>query len=99
MSSSHLISHSPRETDTSCDASTRTGYGVWFSVTVPPRAAGVALRGRGAGWGVRPTVGPQDRHPPGGGTGGPDGTGAPRRGAHIGTGGPGCEPGVPRPEE
>src|SRR3954462_3391472 len=62
MSSSHLISHSPRETDTSCDALTRTGYGVGFSVTVPPRAAEVALPGRGAGWGVRPTVGPGDRH-------------------------------------
>src|SRR3954471_20006575 len=69
--SSHLTSHSPLEADASSDALTRTGYGVRFSVTVPPRAAGVALRGRGAGWApvrrwghgidVRRAAGPADQ--------------------------------------
>jgi hypothetical protein len=70
MSSNHLISHSPRETDTSCAASTRTGYGVRFSVTVAPRAARARAGGeapgeapvrRGHGIGVRRVAGPADQ--------------------------------------
>src|SRR4051794_1824526 len=92
ISNSHLISHNPRDIDGSSAASTRTGYGAGFSVTVPPRAAGAALRGRGAGsapvrrWAT-------GRHAPGGWAGGPDEQGVRR--ASAGTGGLLWEAAVP----
>src|SRR4051794_18711797 len=71
MSSSHFTSHNARETDAASEASTRTGYGGRFSVTVPPRAADAALRGGGRGGPPLPR--PQDRRPPGGWAGGREG--------------------------
>src|SRR3954447_20108158 len=44
MSSSHFTNHSPRD-GASSDASTRTGYGVRFSVTSPPHRAVLFVRG------------------------------------------------------
>src|SRR5688572_12088156 len=48
MRRSHFTSQSPRESDGSSEPSTRTGYGVLFSVT------GVLLDGRGAPGRVHP---------------------------------------------
>src|SRR5512133_1548481 len=55
MSSSHLISHRPREAVAPSDASTRTGYGPYSSLMVSPFTEGFP--------GGRPPAG---ENPPGG---------------------------------